>query len=516
MKKIFAFLCALIGTLALNAQQVDDVTLVTYGDGATKQDAINVALRSAIEQTFGTFVSANTDILNDELVKDEIVTVTSGNVRNYKELSSSKLDNGNYSVSLQATVSARNLTVYAQGKGAKTEFAGAMFGQNLKLWDLNTKNEKAAIDHLVAKLKPLVSGLVNYELQVSEPIAQEDNPNMVDINCTVTAKPTEAYKAFMQEIISTMEALALNEGQQEMGRKLGKDLPVLELGKHLSWKQPSWDCKYDEKDYAMARKLYDREYVLRSVPGATYLDEFLENVMYYLHEFQLRCTLAGSDNLIRLKYEQDVKFPVYHIHAEFPVDIVTKLTGLEVKRFDYNKDFEGYFILYPYFGESHWFQPIWERSYFLDFVKFIEEKGWRTSRWSSDILDKFCSDGERPDEDAGFYENAVVYNAMFDGDRKMYFIYMNGVFSGIETFAPHDHWTRKYIRRNLIESSCGEHPTKYRVAIVYFRKDNETSEDFEKWIEENGSRLYANHWSHRCNIYSYPIRSGYVFELNYF
>ena len=31
-----------------------------------------MALRSAIEQAFGTFVSANTTILNDEVVKDEI------------------------------------------------------------------------------------------------------------------------------------------------------------------------------------------------------------------------------------------------------------------------------------------------------------------------------------------------------------------------------------------------------------------------------------------------------------
>ena len=56
----------------LNAQNIgeaNDVVLVVSGDGNNKEEATNVALRSAIEQTFGTFVSSNTEILNDSLVK---------------------------------------------------------------------------------------------------------------------------------------------------------------------------------------------------------------------------------------------------------------------------------------------------------------------------------------------------------------------------------------------------------------------------------------------------------------
>lgn len=48
------------------------VTLTVNGQGQTKEQATTNALRSAIEQTFGVFVSSNTQILNDDLVKDEI------------------------------------------------------------------------------------------------------------------------------------------------------------------------------------------------------------------------------------------------------------------------------------------------------------------------------------------------------------------------------------------------------------------------------------------------------------
>ena len=65
--------------------QPNEVKLVVTGDGETKEEATNNALRSAVEQAFGVFVSANTEILNDELVKDEIATVSSGNIKSYVE-----------------------------------------------------------------------------------------------------------------------------------------------------------------------------------------------------------------------------------------------------------------------------------------------------------------------------------------------------------------------------------------------------------------------------------------------
>ena len=50
------------------------ITLVTSGTGDTKEEAVKNALRSALEQTYGAFVSSNSQVVNDELVKDEIVS----------------------------------------------------------------------------------------------------------------------------------------------------------------------------------------------------------------------------------------------------------------------------------------------------------------------------------------------------------------------------------------------------------------------------------------------------------
>ena len=85
MKKLLSFVVAILFA-ATSFAQVDEVTLTVIGTGVNEEQATLQALRSAIEQSFGTFVSANTTILNDKLVQDEIVSVSRGNVKEYKKL----------------------------------------------------------------------------------------------------------------------------------------------------------------------------------------------------------------------------------------------------------------------------------------------------------------------------------------------------------------------------------------------------------------------------------------------
>ena len=130
MKCLLITLLACLSQLVAAAQQPNEVTLVVTGEGSTKEDATDNALRSAIEQAFGVFVSANTEILNDELVKDEIATVSSGNIRTFQELSCIKEPSGNYMMTLNATVSIGKLVEYTQNHGAVTELAGSVFASN--------------------------------------------------------------------------------------------------------------------------------------------------------------------------------------------------------------------------------------------------------------------------------------------------------------------------------------------------------------------------------------------------
>jgi len=83
MKNIL-FISLILCSIGLFAQTV---TITTIGSGATKGEAEISALRSAIEQTFGAYITSNTVIFDDELVSDEIASIANGNIESYKILS---------------------------------------------------------------------------------------------------------------------------------------------------------------------------------------------------------------------------------------------------------------------------------------------------------------------------------------------------------------------------------------------------------------------------------------------
>lgn len=204
------------------------ITLVVNGTGKTKEEATRSALRSAIEQAFGTFVSANTEILNDNLIKDEIVTITSGNIRNYKELYCTSIGN-NYDVSLQATVSIGSLISYAQNKGMKAELAGASFAMNMKMRKLNKENELKAMDNLKRQLCLLAnSGLFDYQIEVGEPYMgkekghfgpdgkwTEDNTRRIAVDISVKQLVNSKTIQFRKSFLDVLFALGLTAKERE-------------------------------------------------------------------------------------------------------------------------------------------------------------------------------------------------------------------------------------------------------------------------------------------------------------
>ena len=142
--------------------------MVVTGEGSTKEEATNNALRSAIEQAFGVFVSANTEILNDEIVKDDIATISSGNVKSYREIAAIESSSGTRYVTLEAVVSIGKLIEYSKSHGSKAEFAGAVFGANLRLREQRKKEESEVLEHYLNQMF-LVENYYDAEIEIGNP-----------------------------------------------------------------------------------------------------------------------------------------------------------------------------------------------------------------------------------------------------------------------------------------------------------------------------------------------------------
>ena len=203
--KVFLLALFIMNIFYVSAQNSDEVTLVVSADGVNKEEAVKTALRSAIEQADGTFVSANTSILNDEVVKDEVITLSFGNIKKYKELSSEILPNGSFYITLQTTVSVSKLINYAQNKGAEVEFAGATFAMNMKMEELNTRNEEKIIANMLSVMERLYMNGFEYKLSLSK--VQADGQMTADIDVYPNENALKAYELFY----NTLETISIDE-----------------------------------------------------------------------------------------------------------------------------------------------------------------------------------------------------------------------------------------------------------------------------------------------------------------
>ena len=212
IRKIFVLLFIFVGQIVAKAQ-INEVELVVNSSGESKEQAITNGLRMAIEQSFGTFVSSNTAILNDDLVKDEIVTVSSGTIKNYTELSSVVMPSGEVAVSLKVLVSVTKLTEFAESHGSSCELKGATIGANIKLQRLYEKNEKIAVDNLLTEVSK-INDLVDFDISVLSATAH-------GVKVKLTLKATKNLQAINEMVFNTLTSLSLTKEEIETRKELG-------------------------------------------------------------------------------------------------------------------------------------------------------------------------------------------------------------------------------------------------------------------------------------------------------
>ena len=232
MKRIVIGLLCLF---ALNIQAQDDktVTLVVSGQGKTQDEAKQNALRSAIEQAFGTFISSKTEILNDNLVKDEIVSVANGNIQKFEIIYEVQIPNGNYATSLKATVSVTKLTSFVESKGFEVEFKGALFGANLRQQRMNEEAELKSIINLCEVSNKILFNSIDYSIEVSEPVKAENmrsfeaQPNDYQILFTIKLSPNNNFDKFVNYFYSNVKAISMPVPEQENYKKINKEIYFL-------------------------------------------------------------------------------------------------------------------------------------------------------------------------------------------------------------------------------------------------------------------------------------------------
>jgi hypothetical protein len=173
--------------LSIGQTDNKDVVITASGSGTSQELAKQTALRNAIEQAFGAFISSKTEIFNDEIVADQMSSVSSGNVKSYEVLNESQLPKGTWASTLRVIVSVDKLTSFVEAKGITVEIKGGLFAMNIKQQLLNEQGEINAMANMFGILHETMQVAFDYTIKSEEPKSLDAESKNWEIPLTVTS-----------------------------------------------------------------------------------------------------------------------------------------------------------------------------------------------------------------------------------------------------------------------------------------------------------------------------------------
>jgi hypothetical protein len=242
--QLFVFLWS--ATLSAQDQMT---TLTTTGSGSSKEIAVQQSLRSAIEQAFGAFISAKTEILNDELISDEITSISSGNIQEYELLSEVyNPEASSYFVTTKVTVSVSKLTDFVQSKGVEVEIKGALFAANIIQQELNAKSELKAIQNMLVPFHEAMWKAYDFSMATSQPVLLDNESNEWKIDGVIEANANENLDLAYSLIENTLRGISLSPSEVEEYIAIGKEVYLVFL---ISKNEPKQASEYEIKGHTL-------------------------------------------------------------------------------------------------------------------------------------------------------------------------------------------------------------------------------------------------------------------------
>ncbi len=218
------------------AQELDKtVTVTVSGSGKTLDEAKKLALRSAIEQAFGAFISSKTEIMNDQVLADQMTSVSSGNIQSFTVLNEAQLPEGSWGITLKVIVSINKLISFSEAKGISVKINGGLFATNVRQQILNEQGEFKAICELVGLLHEPMQTAFDYTIKSGDPKSLDRDSKNWMIPIVVTSISNKNIDFCADYFIKTISSISLSQDEVNDYQKLDKSVyPILIIYKNQS------------------------------------------------------------------------------------------------------------------------------------------------------------------------------------------------------------------------------------------------------------------------------------------
>jgi hypothetical protein len=167
--------------------------------------------------------------LNDSIIKDEIVSLSSGNINKFEITGSERLPKGDFMISLKATVSIGKLINFCESKGIKVEFQGSLFSANIRQKKLAEQSEIKAVWDLLFTLSPIINNSFDYKIKANEPIALNHDQNQYQVKLFVDCFTNSNIEIVFNSVKGFLKSANLSKDEIDNLRKLNIEIQRIKI-----------------------------------------------------------------------------------------------------------------------------------------------------------------------------------------------------------------------------------------------------------------------------------------------
>lgn len=180
--------------------------VVATGIGINLDKAKQNAIRNAVEQVIGTYVSSDTLVQNNQVIKDQILSYSGGFIKEMKVLSEEKTDDGLFSTKIEALVISTKLKrkIESLNIATKKVEGESLFGEASS----RVETQKSAQQILDGTLSKFPGAAYSFEIGKPSILGTNPNSGRARVSIPIVLKWDEAY---LGELKSTLSQVAERE-----------------------------------------------------------------------------------------------------------------------------------------------------------------------------------------------------------------------------------------------------------------------------------------------------------------
>ena len=238
-KILLSFLFFALSFNPCYSQADNTVETITIGSGNTIETAKFNALRTALEQVSGSYLSANTLVINDKLISDNITSITSGSIQKYVVIE--QIQKGNlFYTTIKSEVSPKKFAEFVSGKiGSSVSIKGGIYAANIKQLNFNADAELISVNQLGDLYSDLLYNSIYYDLEVLYPVEEKlfsyvkRHYVLLKLPLNITMRFTEAADSANVYLKNNLHQISLTENEVENYKKIEREVyPICIDGKN--------------------------------------------------------------------------------------------------------------------------------------------------------------------------------------------------------------------------------------------------------------------------------------------